>query len=70
MTKAIKDDDIFTDTEKLAEFKRTVEFRELATTDESCNNEICIVKSKLQQKWINELGESEWRDIPLVISDK
>ena len=55
--------------DKMAEFKRTMEFRELATTDESCNKEICIVKSKLQQKWANELGEEEWRDIPLVISE-
>lgn len=23
----------------------------------------------LQQKWANELGDGEWRDIPLVISD-
>lgn len=23
----------------------------------------------LQQKWTNELGEEEWRDIPLVISE-
>lgn len=23
----------------------------------------------LQQKWTNELGEEQWRDIPLVISE-
>ena len=55
--------------EEAAVFKATNELQYLATTDESCNKETLIVKTTLQQKWANELGEENWRDIPLVISE-
>jgi hypothetical protein len=51
----------FIDTEKIAEFTKTVETR-------WDRNGLSI--HIIQQKWTNELGEEEWRDIPLVISDK
>jgi len=44
------------DVEKLAEFKPTMELRYLQG----------LVSTYLQQKWINELNEEQWRDIPLV----
>ncbi len=45
------------DMDKVAEFKPTMELRLFVT----------IVRKSYQQKWVNELGEYEWRDIPLVI---
>jgi hypothetical protein len=45
--------------DKMMEFRRTMELRVFVT----------IVRKSYQQKWANELGEEEWRDIPLVISE-
>jgi len=56
------------DVEKLAEFKPTMELRYLSTIM-TISSETCITESEhriLQQKWINELNEEQWRDIPLV----
>lgn len=66
----MKDDDIFTDTEKLAEFKPTMELHWCSTKRPDINNMDFSVLSDpvLQQKWTNELGDVKWRDIPLVIS--
>jgi len=45
--------------DKMMEFKPTMHLRVFVT----------IVRKSYQQKWANELGDEEWRDIPLVISD-
>ncbi len=52
------------DMDKVAEFKPTMELRRLKS-----GLVPSVIKhiEKLQQKWVNELGEYEWRDIPLVI---
>ena len=57
--------------DKIAEFKPTMELQ-WNTTVIKIEHEICTTTSEhriLQQKWANELGEEEWRDIPLVISE-
>jgi len=55
------------DIDKVAQFKPTMELRWCDITDEASNGTREIVARLLQQKWVNELGEYEWRDIPLVI---
>jgi len=45
--------------DKMMEFRRTMELRVFVT----------IVRKSYQQKWVNELGDEEWRDIPLVFSE-
>ncbi len=57
--------------DKMMEFHKTVETRwikgsRVITNMETGNLEI---ENVIQQKWVNELGEEEWRDIPLVISE-
>lgn len=55
--------------DSIAEFKVTMELQWLSTTL-IVETDICRTTSEhrvLQQKWTNELGESEWRDIPLVM---
>ena len=53
------------DIDKVAEFKPTMELQWMET---GAIHFITNTKQTiLQQKWVNELGEYEWRDIPLVI---
>jgi hypothetical protein len=53
--------------DKMMEFKPTMELRQLATREwlPALNR----WEQVLQQKWVNELGDEEWRGIPLVISE-
>lgn len=54
------------DTDKLAEFKPTMELRLLQKRTD--HGRIVGVVESLQQKWTNELGGEQWRDIPVVIN--
>ena len=57
------------DMDKVAEFKPTMELQWYIRTYPDVQNMDFRVfgEKELQQKWVNELGEYEWRDIPLVI---
>jgi hypothetical protein len=65
----------FIDTDKIAEFKPTMGLRyeERYITKPIASfwpvDQTIFEGRFLQQKWTNELGEEEWRDIPLAISD-
>ena len=53
-------------------FKRTMEFQYWAKkhyNKHPAYDGMYTGEKQLQQKWVNELGEEEWRDIPLVISE-
>ena len=52
----------------IAEFKPTMELQWLQYNIKLDEKRSAVGK-KLQQKWTNELGEEQWRDIPLVISE-
>jgi len=64
------DEQGFIDTDKLARFFKTVETR----WDKRLIPYLLVegehYTDVIQQKWTNELGDEQWRDIPLVISDK
>ena len=49
--------------DKISEFHKTVE------TQWVKRFRAYPLRWVIQQKWANELGEEEWRDIPLVISE-
>jgi len=59
----------YIDTDKLAKFTPTMELRFEHRLIPYLLKEQ-VFKEFLQQKWTNELGDEQWRDIPLVISDK
>ena len=50
--------------DKMMEFHKTVETQWVVDYNDWSES-----LYKVQQKWANELGEEEWRDIPLVISE-
>lgn len=55
------------DVEKVAKFWPTMELRYRVTSNYipslDCHEEV------LQQKWVNELGNKKWLDVPSVILD-
>ena len=55
--------------DKMMEFKPTMELRYLDIHIKVSKQFTVQGHPTLQQKWVNELGEEEWRDIPLVISE-
>jgi hypothetical protein len=56
------------DTDGIAKFAPTMELRYLYRMIPYVVTEF-EYHNVLQQKWINELGDEDWRDIPLVISE-
>ena len=55
--------------DKMMEFKATFELRWKDVHIKVSEQFAVQGHPTLQQKWANELGDEEWRDIPLVISE-
>ena len=55
--------------DKMMEFHKTVETQWVKRRIPYLLVDEPFYTDVIQQKWANELGEEEWRDIPLVISE-